>query len=209
MIKFLIEQIPSIDRVLSSIVGQLLALTTFFAFPILKYISLKIFARKEGRPELWYLPRYAVFRLVIRNLPRKKTFSSIKSRVILRQVVPRAAGISVSTLMDTLLMEQEDFFLFPGYDQVLVSFQLHKNDQGDMELLVTDKVGLGKMRKTLRENDLIVCDYKATIENIFNFNVQIQKRTEILYKSLESMLTSVEANNQEKKFTVDRVRNVG
>ena len=58
-------------RILEEAVGQLLALLAFIAFPATQYLGLKWLIRKEGQPELWYLPDYG-FRLVVRNLPRKK-----------------------------------------------------------------------------------------------------------------------------------------
>lgn len=91
--------------------GQLAALVTFFAFPAFQYWLLKHTAKNEGNPELWYLPKYG-FRLVIRNLPRKKSLSNIRYRVLVRTVVPPSAGSSVATYQDILLVEKDDFFCF-------------------------------------------------------------------------------------------------
>jgi hypothetical protein len=106
---------------LETFIGQLLALLTFFAFPALQYILLKRFSAKEGRPELWYLPSYG-FRLVIRNIPNKRILSEIKYRVFLRQTILSNSG--AATLQDQILIDREDFFLLPGYDQILISFKL-------------------------------------------------------------------------------------
>lgn len=57
--------------------GQLAALVTFFAFPVVQFLMLRRFAHKEGQPELWYLPSYSL-RLVIRNIPRNGTLSEIR-----------------------------------------------------------------------------------------------------------------------------------
>src|SRR4051794_14610693 len=104
-------------------IGQLLALLTFFAFPAIQFFILKRFSRKEGRPELWYLPSFG-FRLVIRNLPYKKTLSELRYKTVLRKIIPGDLASSVSTLQDETLIEKEDFFLFPGYDQILICFKI-------------------------------------------------------------------------------------
>jgi hypothetical protein len=54
-------------EILKELISQLLALAAFFAFPAIQYLLLKRFARNEGQPELWYLPKYG-FRVVIRNI---------------------------------------------------------------------------------------------------------------------------------------------
>src|SRR6266852_1332770 len=86
---------------------QLLALVTFFAFPAFQYLLLKRYSKHEGRPELWYLPAYG-FRLVVRNIPGKKTLSEIKYRALIRDVVQAGPGSSVATWNDRILLERED-----------------------------------------------------------------------------------------------------
>jgi len=68
------------------ILSQLIALLTFFAFPIFQYFILKKLTKKECNPELWYLPDFG-FRLVIRNLPGKRFLTDIKYKSFLREVV--------------------------------------------------------------------------------------------------------------------------
>ena len=99
-----------------SLLGQLLALVTFFAFPAVRYVLLRRLARNAGQAELWYLPAYG-FRLVMRNLPRKHTLSKIEYRAFLRTVIPASAGASVATFQDETLWERKEFFVFPGTDQ--------------------------------------------------------------------------------------------
>ena len=99
-------------RILEQAVGQLLALIAFFAFPASQYILLKWLTRKEGQPELWYLPDHG-FRLVIRNLPRKKTLTDINYRVIFRHVIPPSrAHRSRAFMMNNFLPIRIPFF-FP------------------------------------------------------------------------------------------------
>jgi hypothetical protein len=63
--------------ILDQALSQLIALIAFFAFPAVQYVLLKTLSRKEGNPELWYLPDHG-FRLVIRNLPRKRILTDIR-----------------------------------------------------------------------------------------------------------------------------------
>jgi hypothetical protein len=71
-------------EILKQLISQL-ALAAFFAFPAIQYLLLKRFARNEGQPELWYLPKYS-FRLVIRNIPGKRALSDLKYCARLRGV---------------------------------------------------------------------------------------------------------------------------
>src|SRR5688572_8802160 len=98
-----------------ALLAQLGALAAFFAFPAIQYLILRRLATSEGRPELWFLPRYG-FRLVMRNLPRRKTFTGIRYRARLRTVVAAGEGSSVATLVDALILDRDEFFLFPGFD---------------------------------------------------------------------------------------------
>src|ERR1022692_161893 len=109
--------------IIKDVPGQLLALAAFFAFPAIQYVLLKIASRRKGRPELWYLPAFG-FRLVIRNLPYRRTLTDIRYRTFVRKTVPSSAGSSVRTLNDQQLLSREDMVLFPGTDQVLLSFRL-------------------------------------------------------------------------------------
>src|SRR5947208_1912824 len=107
------------DSIAKEALTQLLALIAFFAYPAIQYMLLKMHSRREGRPEIWYIPAYKHFRLVIRNIPGNKTLSDIKYRVIIRDVVLPHDGCSVTTWPDQVLLEREDFFLFPESDQLL------------------------------------------------------------------------------------------
>lgn len=193
---------------MKTFISQILALVTFFAFPIIQYVILKFSTRREGSPALWYLPAYG-FRLVIRNLPGKKTLFDIKYRSLLRDVVPPKPGCSVDTFVDFELTKLEDFFLFPGDDQVLVSFRLERDVQKNPILVHTDKLGNELSRKPIHEFKWLISDYMATIDNLFHFNVKISKRVKITSEDLEQILCSIEKNNLERDFQVTETLDVG
>ncbi|HET9283682.1 MAG TPA: hypothetical protein VFR24_17140 [Candidatus Angelobacter sp.] len=190
-------------------IDQFLALLAFFIFPIIQYVWLKYRSKNEGKIKLWYLPAYG-FRLVIRNLPRRHTLSDIKYRVQLRKIVPPAAGATVATLIDTPVHEKEDFFLFPGNDQTLLSFRIKGETQDKLIFTITDKLGNEQKTIPLAEFDRIICDYSATLNNLFNFNVHLAKRGEISSATLKILWQKTQSAPQdEDEFAIDRVRNVG
>ena len=166
---------------------SLRALLTFFAFPAIQYLLLRAFSRKEGQPEPWFLPAYG-FRLVLRNIPRKKTLTDIRYRAFVRRMVGSSGGSSVATLDDRRLSAGEDMVLFPGVDQILLSFKLSRDpgdlERGTLEFSNTDKLGGEQSAIEVRPADRLVYDYSATIQNFFNFDVQIGKRVEVYGSSM-------------------------
>ena len=195
------------EIVVQQALGQLIALLAFFAFPASQYLLLRRFARHEGHPELWYLPAYG-FRLVLRNIPRRKTLTDIRHRALVRTHVPSSYGASAATLSDEELLRREDFFLFPGTDQVLLSFKLERRN-GTLVLVHTNKLGAVQRELTLSDRDGLICDYSATIQNPFNFDIEIRKRIELSARSLWRISGEIERDTAERRFAVDRVREVG
>lgn len=196
------------SRLLEALLGQLVALGAFFAFPALQYILLRRFTQQEGLPQLWYLPSTG-FRLVIRNLPGKRTLSGIRYRAMVRQVVPASGMDSSPTYVDDLIHERSDFFLFPGVDQVLLAFTLEV-DGGERAWLVSrDLTGLERARWMLADFALVLCDYEATVENFFNFDVRLAKRVKISAERLKEIWMSVSKDERERRFAVTFIRNVG
>ena len=195
------------SKVFETAIGQFVALVAFFAFPAIQYLSLKWFSRNEGHPQLWYLPATG-FRLVIRNLPRKRTLSAIKYRALLRSVV-RHSPNSVATFEDQMLVQNEDFFVFPGTDQILVCFQLRGKRDSDIDFVLTDKLGNEKKKIPLSDFDRLICDYTATLENAFSFNIRLSKRAEVTVESLKQMWTDLQTDNSEGSYEIDRIRSVG
>ena len=198
-------------EILNQAIGQLIALFAFFAFPATQYVLLKAFSRREGNPELWYLPDHG-FRLVIRNLPRKRILTDIKYRVSVRQVSPASKGSSVASITEKRLVTREDMVLFPGIDQILLEFNLLQAADG----LKKGRVILVKSNGNPNEgepgveigvSDRLTCDYSATIQNFFNFDVQVGKRIEIIGFDLFGILVETVAANVEQSFPLKSVRN--
>jgi hypothetical protein len=158
--------------VLELAVGQVLALVAFLAFPAGQYIILKALSHREGKPELWYLPDYG-FRLVIRNLPRRRVLTNIRYRAFLRRRIPASEGASVATLDDHELLCREDMVLFPGTDQILVCFRGVSTDDESFSFVQTDKLGNQQQVVRLDLSARLVCDYSAVIQNF----LQLQRHS--------------------------------
>jgi len=196
------------DAIAKEALAQLLALVAFFAFPAIQYILLKMYSQREGRPEIWYIPAYKHFRLVMRNITGTKTLSDIKYRAIVRQVIPPTPGCSVKTWLDQVLSEREDFFVFSGSDQLLLCFRLEHTD-GGFVLVHTDKLGEQVTRLPFPQTSLLIADYSANLENLFNFDVRLAKRVEIAASELTHLFDEVQKNDKEQKFIPKQVRDVG
>ena len=198
------------DKVLEQSVSQFLALVTFFAFPAIQYILLKWAARQEGLPRLGYLPEYG-FRLVIRNIPRKRFLKDIKYKVFLRNILPPSRGSKAYTFYDIDILSREEFFTFPNSDQTMLSFQLHGIDEQNIDFIVTDKLGNGiQNRIPLKNFEKLICDYSATIDNFFNFDVKVEKRVVIKSSSLVRMWNETNLGCENfKAFEVDYILNHG
>ena len=130
----------SLTSILESLPGQLIALAAFFIFPIIQYILLRIISRKEGTPELWYLPSYG-FRVVIRNKLRRRILKEIRYSVRVIESVSSPDGCDTTTTRTALSFEGERLFLFPKADLILMSFQLQSDHEGT-RFIYTDDFGV-------------------------------------------------------------------
>jgi hypothetical protein len=194
-------------EIVNSLLGELGALVAFFAYPALQYFFLRRLARREGQPELWYLPRYGL-RLVMRNLPRRRTFTGIRYRALIRTLIPAGPGASVATLQDTALGEGDDFFLFPGTDQLLVSFRLEADATGTVTFVHTDKLGETLSRRQIGDESRLVVDFIANLENTFNFDISIARRVELHGSHLREIAQQIAGISEERHFAVSRVREI-
>jgi hypothetical protein len=194
-------------RILEEAVGQLLALIAFFAFPASQYATLKWITRKDGQPELWYVPGFG-FRLVVRNIPRRRVLSDIGYRVLLRRVLPASPSASVATLSDRELVAIEGQLVLPGEDFVLYGFTLREGREiGSCYLAEIDAFGREQEPIQLGSEDKLICDYTATIQNFFNFDVQFGKRVEIDGSSFLRICQSTHSET-ERPFAIDRIHNI-
>lgn len=195
----------TISNITSNFISILVSLITFFAFPVLQYLILKQLTRKEGLPEIWYLPEYG-FRLVIRNTLGSRVLRDIKTRTFLRTVIFPSKLTSVPTYEENLVYESTIFFLFPRNDYVLLSFKLKKDK--DFYLILTDKLGREIKRIPIYKNVQLITDYSATLNNLFNFNIFLAKRIEISGNELKDMFESIQKDSFEQRFEINYIRHV-
>jgi hypothetical protein len=196
------------QKFVSEIGTQVIALLAFFAFPIVQYYILKNISKKNGNPELWYLPAYG-FRLVISNIPHKKTLTELKCRTRIRKIIPANEGSSVSTLVDETLIDQDEFFLFKGYDHILLNFKLTGSAESELQFVQTDK--LGNILRAFSINDFteLISDYTANIKNLFNFDVKVSKRLVLKSDTIKKYWKTIQEDCTEQSFIIDKVISVG
>lgn len=198
------------DKVFEQSVSQFLALVTFFAFPAIQYLLLKWTARREGLPRLGYLPEYG-FRLAIRNIPRRRFFKDVRYKVFIRSLIPPSKGSTVYTFYDIDILCREEVFVFSNSDQTMLSFQLHGTDEENITFVVTDKLGNNVQNEIpIKRFDKLICDYSATVDNFFNFDVKVEKRVVIESSSLARMWNETRLGcDKFKPFEIDYILNPG
>ena len=93
----------------------------------------------------------------------------------------------------------------------MFSFQLHGIEEKNITFVVTDKLGNKiQNRIPLKNFEKLICDYSATINNFFNFNVKVKKRIVIQSSSLVKMWNEVHLGCENLKvFEVDYILNPG
>jgi hypothetical protein len=81
-------------------------------------------------------------------------------------------------------------------------------ERGVVQLWITDKLGNRQSAIEVGHSDRLVCDYLATVQNFFNFNVQLGKRAEIYGGSMISIFDQASSSRDEQRFPLDRIRNI-
>ena len=69
----------------------------------------------------------------------------------------------------------------------------------------TDKLGNEKNQFSVTRNHSLIVDYTANIENFFNFDVRLARRTQLYGKSMETL---VDPGDSEKEFPLDQIREI-
>ena len=159
------------------ILGQLIALATFFAFPALQNVWLKYVSSKEGAMNLSFSPRYG-FRIAAANQFGRRVISDLRWRGVIRRIRPSPDSRRLGLCDDVEVNRREDFFLFPGGDQILVAFKLRRVD-GQVVLIPTSVVGIDREPLPIGDGATLVCDFTANIEMRFNFDYKISKRATV------------------------------
>ena len=189
--------------------GQVLALITFFLFPVIQFLLLKFYTRKEGLPELWFLPKYG-FRLVVRNIPSSKNLYDLKYRVFIQKVFPADSGSSVGARQFIDIDDKEIPLLLSRSDQVMLCFNFSGNIDGDLKVASTDYLGNVIEEYDLEKDMSIVAEYSAVIDNRFNFDVKVMQRVEICFEDLVYYYNQVnEGLSSELKLPLNNVKGAG
>jgi hypothetical protein len=198
-----------IGSILGELGSQLIALLTFFLFPIIQYVILRRSAKRKGAPELWYMRRFNCFRLVMRNETKKRVLTDINVKTRTRKIYWESPPLTTSW-RDRILDEHQELFTFPGSDHVMICFNIRQTPSPSGQLVITDKFGGEMQLIPLESFDEFLCDYIATVKNPFNFDVKLARRVKLTSKRLIGILEEIEASSEaEQQVKLDDVVDVG
>lgn len=185
---------------IQGLLGQAAALVTFFAFPALQYLWLKRLASGEGTTNLSF--SVYGFRVAAANQFGRRVISDLRWRAIVRKLIPSPDNPELFLCEDTELHSREDFFLFPGGDQILAAFVL-RQDQDRVVLVSTSVTGTERQRVTLGNKMFLICDFVANIENPLNFDFRIAKRVIV---SLDDLLEHCRLDPRRSQFVPENLK---
>jgi hypothetical protein len=185
---------------LQGLLGQVAALATFFAFPALQYLWLKRLTSREGATNLSF-SSYG-FRVAAANQFGKRVISDMRWRAIVRKLRPSPDNPQLRLCDDTELHSREDFFLFPGGDQILAAFTL-RQDRDQIMLVSTSVMGTERQRVPVGDNTLLICDFVATVEIPLNFDFRIAIRVVV---SLPDLLEKCRFDAARKQFVPQNLK---
>jgi len=92
---------------------------------------------------------------------------------------------------------------------VLLTFRLESAQEDNIDFILTNKLGKEKKRISLSKFDRIISCYTANVENILNLDIKIGKQAEIKTTSLIRIWKSIQEEDVESRFEIDRIRDVG
>lgn len=121
--------------------------------------------RTEAR-DLWWLPGWNVWRVVIRNIGGSASLHELRWRAWYRRVQPSKPGCSVSTFVDTELESGERHLLPVDQDIPILCFRFEKRN-GVLVFVHTDKVGNVRSETSVDQTDQILAEYNFTVEDRF------------------------------------------
>jgi hypothetical protein len=79
-------------------------------------------------------------------------------------------------------------------------------DGSQLVLIHTDKVGADLARFPIADQDRLITDYIANVENLFNFDIRLAKRAELKGTTIRTM---AQLREKEQELPLDRIRDVG
>jgi hypothetical protein len=121
-------------------------------------------SRDKANAQLWWLPAWKCFRLVIRNIPYEYDITDIRSRAWLRDLIPHHEGSSVNSFKDVDLICSDRIMSWRGDDYPLVCFRLAKTNVG-YSFVLTDKFGAEISTHVLSKAfEELLIEYSAKIQ---------------------------------------------
>lgn len=141
-----------------------------------------LFSSEIASAEMWWLPAWNCFRLVIRNIPVGYEITDVRSKAWLRDVLSPRDGCSVNSFRDLDLVCGERMLLPRTDDFPLACFRLHKANNG-FQFVLTDKFGaeMASHRLSSEFKEFSV-EYTAKVQTWKLFKYEINRVFVIPYK---------------------------
>jgi len=112
------------------------------------------------------------------------------------------------THVESLLVTQEELFLLPGNDLLLICFRLEGLNADALYFVLTDKLGNERARYPLSGFDRLISDYTARIDNLLSLDVRLCKQAQLYTSDMIKIWSQVTGNNKERRFQLSRFRSV-
>jgi hypothetical protein len=128
--------------------------------------------------DLWWLPGWNVWRVVIRNIGGSTSLHELRWRVWYRHVEPPKPGCSVSTFVDTELDTGERHLLLVDQDIPILCFRFEKRN-GVLVFVRTDKLGNVRSETNVGRTDQVLAEYNFTVEDRFKIPYTVTRLLEL------------------------------
>ena len=179
---------------LQGLLGQVIGLVTFFAFPALQYLWLRRLTHGEGSANLSF--SVLGFRVAVANQFGKRVISDMRWRAIVRKLRPSPDNPQLDLCDDTELHAREDFFLFPGGEQILAACTL-RQEKDHVALVSTSVTGKERQRVPINGNAFLICDFMGNVENPLNLDFRVAKRVVV---SMDELLEHCQFDPKRNQF---------
>jgi hypothetical protein len=140
-----------------------------------------LFSSDKASAEMWWLPAWKCFRLVIRNIPVGYEITDVRSKAWLRDVVSRRDGSSVDSFRDKDLVRSDRIMIPRADDFPLLCFRLQKVTDG-FDFVLTDKFGTEIASHQLSKGfEELLVEYSVKIQTWKLFKYEIHRTFVIPY----------------------------
>ena len=188
---------------LLNVAGSLTAVVILYT----AYVTLVKFSYDIANLEMWWLPEFKCWRVVIRNIPVRYEITEVRSNSWLRYIVPPSERSSVNSFRDIDLAHTERILIAQNSDLPVTCFRLGESSNG-LDFVLTDKFGSELASHRLSPDfEQLSIQYSAKVQRwgLVKFEIYrsfvLPRQKEEFGEILEVVL-AVQENDMERKFPV-------